>query len=663
MKRYFTLLLLFCLHTVFAQQNVLTPEDVAKMEFVANAVISPKGDKVAYQKIIPVSPTKENQPANVYLYVYDMGSKSSRAFVTGYSASNIAFRPGHNSITFTTSKENDKFKALYEINVDGGEAHKIYEFDASISSYNWHPDGNKLAFVSNEPEKSTEETQLPYQPEIYETGLHNSQAFIVTPDNQDAQKINIEGHITALQWSPDGNKLAVSAAPSSLVDDYYTGQRIYIVDANTMTTTATIDHQAKLGTFKWSPDGKRMAFIAGEDKHDPIDGRIFISEATGGSPKIMQNNFEGKFEDLTWMDDNTIVYLASEGVYSSLGTLNLNGKMNKFYGEKDINITGFSSSKDKSIAFVGNTARHPGELFLLNSRNSTAERLTNSNPWLKEETFGKQQVISYKAKDGLEIQGILIHPVDKSANIPLITVVHGGPEAHYKNGWLTSYSMPGQIGAGEGYAVFYPNYRGSTGRGAKFAKSSQGDPGGKEFDDIIDGIDYLIENYNVDKDKVGVTGGSYGGYATAWMSTRHSERFAAGVMSVGISDNISKWGTSDIPEEMFLVHSRKRIWDDYQFFLERSPIYYADQSQTPLLIMHGKDDTRVNPGQSFELYRHIKTRTDNPVRLVLYPGEGHGNRNSTARYDFNLRMMRWFDTFLKDDNKEMPETTLELEGK
>jgi len=130
---------------------------------------------------------------------------------------------------------------------------------------------------------------------------------------------------------------------------------------------------------------------------------------------------------------------------------------------------------------------------------------------------------------------------------------------------------------------------------------------------------------------------------------------------VGISDNISKWGTSDIPEEMFLVHSRKRIWDDYDFFLKRSPIYYADQAKTPLLIMAGAEDTRVDPGQSKELYRHIKTRTETPVRLILYPGEGHGNRNSTARFDYSIRMMQWFNLYLKKGGGDLPETNLEVE--
>lgn len=226
---------------------------------------------------------------------------------------------------------------------------------------------------------------------------------------------------------------------------------------------------------------------------------------------------------------------------------------------------------------------------------------------------------------------------------------------------MTGYSDPGQIAAAQGYFVFYPNYRGSTGRGEDFAKSSQGDLAGTEFDDIVDGVDELVSVGLVDETKVGVTGGSYGGYATGWMATRYTDKFAAGVMFVGISNNISKWGTSDIPEELYLVHARERIWNDYQDFLERSPIYYAGQTGTPLLIMHGKEDTRVDPSQSYEMYRHIKTRTDTPVRLVLYPGEGHGNVNATARYDYNLRMMRWFNTYLKGEGEDKPDDQLQLQ--
>jgi dipeptidyl aminopeptidase/acylaminoacyl peptidase len=196
----------------------------------------------------------------------------------------------------------------------------------------------------------------------------------------------------------------------------------------------------------------------------------------------------------------------------------------------------------------------------------------------------------------------------------------------------------------------------------EFSKLSQGDPAGKEFDDLVDAVDHLIALGLVDKDRVGVTGGSYGGYATAWCSTFYSDRFAAGVMFVGISNKISKTGTTDIPEEEFLVHALKRPWDDWEFFLKRSPIYYADRGKTPLLILHGKDDPRVNVGQSRELYRHLKLRGSAPVRLVMYPGEEHGNQRAASRLDFSLRMLRWFQHFLLDGGQEAPSYSVSYEA-
>jgi dipeptidyl aminopeptidase/acylaminoacyl peptidase len=197
-------------------------------------------------------------------------------------------------------------------------------------------------------------------------------------------------------------------------------------------------------------------------------------------------------------------------------------------------------------SFVASTPEHPAEVYTLeDGRKVNVTKRTDNNTWLASRKLGKQEVITYKTRDGqYEIDGMLIYPVNYQAGtrVPVITVVHGGPEAHYSNGWLTAYSMPGQMAAARGYAVFYPNYRGSTGRGTAFTYSSQGDMAGKEFDDIVDGIDYLIAQGIADKNRIGVTGGSYGGYASAWMSTYYSDRFAAAVMFVGISNNLSKWG-------------------------------------------------------------------------------------------------------------------------
>jgi dipeptidyl aminopeptidase/acylaminoacyl peptidase len=659
MKRVLFLWVLIPFQVLFAQEG-LTPMDIARIESVSSAVINKEGSKIAYTVSVPADPLKENAAASLKLWVYDVATRTSVPFSKQGTVSQVTFRPAKATITFLARRADDKVSSLYEIPLTGGEATKIFEHETSISSYEWSPDGSTLVFLA--AERSGKKSNLPYEPIIFEENLTMTRAYLATPGNRAKFVESLDGYCYSAHWSPDGTKLSISTAPTALVDDSYMKQVINILDANSLQILGKIAHAGKLGEHAWSPDGKNIAMIAGADIHDPIDGRLFVVPVESGNPKNILPDFEGKFEDIEWADANTIRFLASEGVFTSVGTISSNGKkMQKTIDRGNEVFSSMSASGDGKVALLGTTPSHPAELFLFAGK--TTSRLTNSNPWLADKKFGKQEVIRYKAKDGLEIEGIVILPAEyqQGTKYPLITVVHGGPEAHYSNGWLTGYSMPGQMGAAGGFMIFYPNYRGSTGRGEQFAKSSQGDPAGLEFDDIIDGIDYLINNGMVDKNKVGVTGGSYGGYATAWMATRHTERFAAGVMFVGISNNLSKWGTSDIPEEMFLVHSRKRIWDDYQFFLERSPIYYAGQAKTPLLILTGAGDTRVDPSQSKELYRHIKTRTETPVRLVLYPGEGHGNRNATARFDYNLRMMRWFNLYLQQGSETLPQTTLDLE--
>jgi dipeptidyl aminopeptidase/acylaminoacyl peptidase len=655
------LLLVTCFFQGKAQKDKgMMPLDVAKIKMVADVKISDDGKNIAYMLMNPADPLKENKPANVELYVHRIDENQNVPFITRNRISDVSFRPGHSTITFLATLDDEKNRSLYEIPLSGGEAVKIFSHATPLAGYSWSPDGNKLAFIAAENKDNNGEEmeeKLPYQPKIYEEDLTFHYAWVVSPDDwNNLKKINVTGHYYDVQWSPDGSKLAVAIAPTPLIDDWYMKQSVHIVDATTLNETGSVNHQGKLAKMAFNPDGTKLAFIGGADIHDPIAGRLFVVSSKGGNPESLRPDYEGKFESFDWSDSQTIRFISSEGVWSAYGTIKSNGSdwQRKRLEDGPV-LYGFDVSENGTFVYAADTPEHPREVYMMNEGENTPRRVTFHNEWLEDVALGEQEVVRYKAGDGLEIQGLLIKPINYSEGqrYPLITVVHGGPEAHYSNGWLTNYSTVGQMGAALGYAVFFPNYRGSTGRGEEFIKSSQADMAGKEFDDIVDGVDFLIEQGIADKDKVGVTGGSYGGYATGWFATRYTDRFAAGVMFVGISNNISKWGTGDIPEELYLVHARQRIWEDYDFFLERSPIYYAGQAKTPLLIMTGEDDTRVHPSQSIELYRHIKTRTDTPVRLVLYPGEGHGNRNSTARFDYTLRQLRWFEKYLKDKPIEM----------
>lgn len=647
----------------FAQINGITPEDAIKTQNVTNSIISDDGEKIAYTVTQPADPYNNNEAAGSHLYVFDVKSKSNTPYVTAASARNIDFRPGKESITYLSRSEELKKTVLYEISLHGGTSTVLYEFERSISSYAWHPNGEKIAFTSTD-KAEVSESKLPYQAKVFEENQPNRKGYIANIKNStNPLEIKAEGSIYMLEWSPEGNQLAITAAPTSTIDDFYMKQAVKIVDPSTGSITAAIANKGKIGQIEWSPKADQLAIRAAADINDPTDGSILVVPASGGTPNIIDKDFKGKYEQIEWTD-NGIFFVASKGVGSLLGTIQADGSKKNIIFESETDAIRSVSLSNKRMSVVASTPEHPNELFIAeNSKKIVLKRLTFHNTWLTSKSLGKQEVITYPARDGkFDIEGILIYPVNYKVGtrVPLITVVHGGPESHYDNGWLTGYSTPGQIAAAKGYAVFYPNYRGSTGRGLEFTYSSQADMAGKEFDDIVDGVDYLIERGIADKNRVGVTGGSYGGYASAWMSTYYSDRFAAAVMFVGISNNLSKWGSSDIPDELYYVHARERLWESdatWMNFLKRSPIYHVDKAQTPILIMHGENDTRVHPAQSLELHRHIKVRKPEvPVRLVFYPGEGHGNRKASAQLDYALRMLQWFDTYLMTGNRtaEMP---------
>ncbi len=417
MKKLLFLLVLVPVQGLFAQTEVLTPKDIARLEYVSNAEISNDGSKIAYTVVQPADPTKENSSASFKLWMYDVKSGSSYPFVTQGSLRAIAFRPKRHSITFLANRAGDKVSALYEIPMTGGEASKIFEHETSISSYEWSPDGNKILFLAKE--KSDKKSPLPYEPIIYEENLKLTSAFIASPSDETAKMVQIGGQCYSIHWSPDGSKISISAAPTALVDDSYMKQRIHILDANTLHTTGTIDHAAKLGKYVWSPDSREIAMIAGADINDPIAGRLFIVSSEGGKPKSIIPDFKGKFEDITWKDSNTIRFIASEGVYTSVGTISSKGKkLQKIIDKGNTAFGHFTASEEGALALIGATANHPGELFIHDGK--TVKKLTDSNPWLADKKLGNQEVIKYNAKDGLEIEGLVIMPVgyEKGAKSP-----------------------------------------------------------------------------------------------------------------------------------------------------------------------------------------------------------------------------------------------------
>jgi len=655
-----------------ADPTALTPDDVAKIRTVTSARISPDGRHVAWTLSVPRDLSRE-EDGKPWSELHVSGWEgSSRPFVTGQvNVSAVAWTPDGSGISFLSKRGNDEHASLYVIPLDGGEARKRLEHETDIRGYSWSPDGKQVAFLAERKEDETEEKRKEngFTAEVYEEQERPVQVWIAAFPNGDGEAkirmLELSGSASELHWAPEGNRLAVCLAPSPRIDDHYMARTVHVVNVDTGNEIAVLSHEGKKGALAWSPDGAWLAMIGGLDIHDPREGRLLVARAEGGPFQEILPGYQGHVRAIAWKDPDTVMYIGAEGTRTVFARVSLDGSGKKtvlFPGEEVLDSLSLNAAGDRA-AFTAESSIHPRELYLLAHGDEEPRRVTIVNPWLADRRLAEQETVEYEARDGLKIQGVLIHPLDQDPErtYPLILSVHGGPESHRTDGWLTGYSLPGQVAAGRGYAVFYPNYRGSTGRGVEFSRKGQADYAGSEFNDLVDGVDYLVGTGLVNKDKVGITGGSYGGYATAWAATALSDRFAAGVMFVGISDLVSKAGTTDIPNEMYLVHARRWPWKNWDFFQERSPLHHVESARTPLLILGGKDDTRVDPSQSLELYRYLKLAGHAPVRLVRYPGEGHGNRKAAARYDYNLRMLRWMDHYLKGDGGDPPPHELKLE--
>lgn len=633
----------------------LSPQDVARLRWVTEAVIAPDGSAVAYVLRVPRRPVHDpDGPAWAELHVVRRDG-TSIPFVTGdVTVSQIAWKPDGSAISFLAKRGQDKFTSLYVIPAHGGEARRLLAHGADIAGYSWSPDGKRLAFLATDPlpEAKQKMRDQGFTQRVYEEDWRPVRVWIATLNSESEQPkaLELPGSASELHWSPATNHLAVALAPTPLVDDEYMNRKLHIVEADSGRVMARIDNRGKLGPARWSPDGKHLAFLSAADRNDPAAGRLMVAPAAGGSPREVLDAPRGHVTSLVWLDPDTLACTEARGLYTLVHSVRRDGLEQRVVVAAGGPVfTSVSASRDgRSFAFLAHTRQHPPEVYFHNGA-TPPKRLTRSNPWLEHRRLAPQEPIRFNARDGLQIEAVLIRPLDEETGkrYPLILDVHGGPEAHYADGWLTSYASPGQMAAARGMAVLSVNYRGSTGRGVEFSKLGQADPAGKEFDDLIDAIEHLTRAGLVDPSRVGITGGSYGGYASAWAATRYSERFAAAVMFVGISDLVSFFGTTDIPHEFHDVHFRRWPWEAWELMRERSPLDHIAKHRTPLLILHGDADPRVHPSQSLLLYRYLKLLGQAPVRLVFYPGEPHGNQRAASRLDYSLRMLQWFEHYLK----------------
>jgi dipeptidyl aminopeptidase/acylaminoacyl peptidase len=297
----------------------------------------------------------------------------------------------------------------------------------------------------------------------------------------------------------------------------------------------------------------------------------------------------------------------------------------------------------------------PSEVFVSPTDKFKPSRLTRTNSFLSDIELGETEVIRWKSNDGMEIEGLLIKPVGSKPGerYPLLTYVHGGPSGKFGISFspqiggsspIQGETYPLHVLAGQGFAIFLPNPRGSYGYGESFRRANVNDWGYGDYLDIISGIDHLIEKGVADPDRLGIMGRSYGGYMTSWIITQ-TTRFKAASLGAGMSNLISFYGQTDIPGYMEFYFSGDP-WTRADVYTKRSPLTHAMNITTPTLIQHGEKDARVPLPQAWEFYRALKKRNV-PVEFIIYPGQGHSVQKPKFQVEMMRRNLEWFTRWLK----------------
>jgi len=635
----------------------LTPRKVLELEQVRDVVISPDKNYVAYTVAVPRS--LSDSPGSYYreLHLYDLKKDETKKLITGKeTVYSIRWTPDSKEITFRSKMNDVKHTRVFSIATDNSGAKVLFEFPRSVRDYAF-ANNNTVIFTSTDSigKEASEFQERGFDIEIYEEEWRPISMYSVNLNTGKYRQLTHGQTVYDFVVSPDGKTAAAAIAPKNLTDYMYMFKDIYTVDLETGQTEMMVDVAGKLGKLAWSPDGKKLAFQAASSQSDAVDGSLFVMDIPNRKSFDELQNYvvdkELSVIDVGWKDERTVLYAAEEGVDIVLSEQKVGSNdRGKVIDPGMVVFSGFDVV-DNLVALPGNTSGHPSELFVFDLKDKSLERKTHHNDWLAETDLARQEKFEYEARDGKKIEGVLLYPLnfEEGKKYPLITYIHGGPEAAVQNGWTTRYSTWGQVAAARDFFVFMPNYRSSSGRGIEFSMSGFGDLAGTEYNDVLDGIDVLIDKGYVDSSKVGIGGGSYGGYFSAWSATRHTERFAASVVFVGVTDQVSKRFTTDIPYEDYYVHWGFWTHEDWNSVYDVSPVKFAHQSETPTLILHGTADPRVHPSQGLELYRALKLHSKAPVRLIWYENEGHGNRINLNQYDYMVRTLDWFDYYLKSD--------------
>lgn len=646
--RVLSLLLVFGLTVSAQNKRPMTPEDVVALNRASDAQIAFDGRRIAF---VQTSWDRENDRFNSDIWMVNDARETARLTSNPGRDDHPRWSPDLRHLAFLSERGTDTGAQIYLLNLVGGEPVPLTRHKAAVTDFEWSSDGRFIAFIAEEPREKPK-TRAP----LVEDENHRFAQLWLAEISTGQVKQLTKGvrHISAFNWALDGRQIVFAARQSPRLMDSQTTE-IFRIPVNwqsqpfdTASAMQVTSGNGAESEPRFSPDGRWISYLAHADG-DPNTGpdRIHLIPVNGGKPRVLAANFDGYIRGYQWVyDSQRFIFIAGLGVNQQIYTMNLNDEQPVAMTRSEGINASFSITPDgMNIAFVHENPRIPSEIALLAARIMVPVFLTQLNPQAGEFELGQVESLKWKSYDGTDIEGLLVYPVgyQTGKRAPLLTYVHGGPEGAYTKGFNSNWSAFPQIYAANGYAVFMPNFRGSSNYGARFAQSNAKLVGKVDYEDILSGIDHLIKTGVADENRLAVAGWSYGGYMSGWI-IGHTNRFKCAAYGAGLSNAVSYWGTADIVAQRERLHGGTP-WEARKMFDEQSPLSYLTNAKTPTLIFHGEKDERVPLGQSQETYRTLK-RLGVTTQLVVYPDQGHGILVPSYQLDKIRREFAWIEKYV-----------------
>ncbi len=661
-KKFFALMCLTAFLCVFsviqaeAEKSPLSIKEMIGLKSIGNVAISPCGRMVAFEV---TSADWENNTFTKDLWLaYTDGS---RCFpVTHGKDMNMSptWSPDGKSIAFISTRLAKPQVFIYKPGF--GEPEMLFQAKNGIRKFAWSPDGKSVAFLTSE---DTDEEKMKRKKQGFDAveideSPPRSQLYLYEIAEKEIKPLVTAGdfHIIGFSWAPDNSKLAFVTSPKNIEYITWIDQQMRVVNRDG-SGMKSLDYKyygflSRHGAAVWSPDGRYLALEVGDLNkpvlYNPIiqvydfqTGKSF--NASGANDHFMQN--------CRWSSDGRYIYYVAYSLQNrQIFKLDfMKKKLGQISHFPKIDINSFSVANDGcAFVFSASTPSWPTELYAGDINNpDKARRITNIHPDLKNTLICETEEITWRGEDGLTIYGNIVYPAgyEKGKSYPTVTLIHGGPAGNYNNSFAANFYCPAQYYAGQGYLVYLPNIRGSIGWGSEFMRKNIRDWGGADYRDLMAGLDYLIKRELADGEKLVVWGGSYGGYMTNWIVTQ-TDRFKAAHSEVNISNLVSMWGISPIGRFLSQLYFEKTPQEDPEIYRRLSPITYAKNVKTPLLLTQNEKDQRVAPSQALEFYRAVEL-TGTPVKLYMYPGEPHGTIKPNHQLDKLQKGSEWFEKYLK----------------